>query len=57
MYIHAAMELEIERIGDEIRLRPAARPITGALEALASFLPSFLAAGRGEQAQQERPTL
>jgi antitoxin VapB len=57
MYIRAAMELEIERIGDEIRLRPAARPITGALEALASFSPSFLAAGRGEQEQQERPTL
>ncbi len=51
------LELEIERIGDEIRIRPAARPITGALEALASFSPSFMAAGRGEQEQRPRPTL
>ena len=51
------LELEIERIGDEIRIRPAARPITGALEALASFSPSLMAAGRGEQDQRPRPTL
>ncbi|MGB5134998.1 MAG: type II toxin-antitoxin system VapB family antitoxin [Prochlorococcaceae cyanobacterium] len=56
-YEHNNLELEIERVGDEIRIRPAARPITGALDALASFSPSFLAGGRGEQEQQERPRL
>ncbi|MCP9926350.1 type II toxin-antitoxin system VapB family antitoxin [Cyanobium sp. CH-040] len=55
-YEHNNLELEIERIGDEIRIRPAARPITGALAALASFSPTFLAGGR-EQDQKERPSL
>ena len=56
-YEHNNLELQIERIGDEIRIRPAARPITGALDALASFSPTFLAGGRGEQDQKERPSL
>ena len=48
------LELEIERVGDELRIRPAGRPIRGALEALVSFSPDFMAAGRGDQEQIER---
>jgi antitoxin VapB len=56
-YERSDLELEIERSGDELRIRPAGRPITGALAALASFSPSFMAEGRTEQEQAERPTL
>ena len=56
-YERSDLELEIERCGDELRIRPAGRPITGALQALASFSPSFLAAGRDQDEQQERELL
>jgi len=56
-YERSDLELEIERCGDELRIRPAGRPITGALQALASFSPSFLAAGRDQDEQQVRESL
>jgi antitoxin VapB len=56
-YERSDLELEIERCGDELRIRPAGRPIRSALEALASFSPDFMAEGRGEQQQGERETL
>ena len=56
-YERSDLELEIERCGDELRIRPAGRPITGALEALAAFSPSFLAEGRAQDEQQERESL
>jgi len=56
-YERSDLELEIERCGDELRIRPASRPITGALEALAAFSPSFLAQGREQDEQQERESL
>jgi antitoxin VapB len=56
-YSRNDLELEIERVGDELRIRPVGRPIHGALEALASFTPSFLAEGRGDQEQAERQEL
>jgi antitoxin VapB len=56
-YSRSDLELEIERVGDELRIRPVRPPITGALEALASFSPSFLAEGRGDQEQTERAAL
>ncbi len=56
-YARSDLELEIERVGDELRIRPAGKPITGALSALASFSPDFLAAGRGDQEQAEREQL
>jgi len=49
--------LEIERIGDELRIRTAARPIRAALAALASFSPSFPAEGRVDQEQADRSPL
>ena len=56
-YERSDLELEIERCGDELRIRPAGRRISGALEALASFSPSFMAAGREQGEQQERQAL
>ena len=56
-YERSDLELEIERCGDELRIRPAGRPITGALQALAAFSPSCLAAGREQDEQQERESL
>jgi antitoxin VapB len=56
-YERSDLELEIERVGDELRIRPAGRPILGALRALASFSPDFMATGRGDQAQSEREAL
>lgn len=51
------MELEIERVGDELRIRPARRPLSGVLKKFARFGPDFMADGRGEQEQAEREAL
>lgn len=51
------MELEIEREGDEIRIRPLRQPLTGVLDKFARFSPDFLVEGRGEQEQAERDAL
>lgn len=51
------IELEIERVGDELRIRPARRPLTDVLGKFARFSPDFMAEGRGEQGQAERDVL
>lgn len=51
------MELEIERVGDELRIRPARRPLSGVLKKFARFGPDFMADGRGEQEQAEREAI
>lgn len=56
-YERSDMELEIKRIGDEIRIRPARRSLAGVLEKFARFSPDFMAEGRGDQVQQERQLL
>jgi antitoxin VapB len=56
-YERTDMELEIEREGDEIRIRPARRSLSGVLTKFARFSPSFMADGRGNQEQAERDTL
>ena len=56
-YPRCDLELEIERVGDELRIRPAGQPIRGALAALAQFSPAFMAPGRGDQEQAEREAL
>lgn len=53
-FARSDLELEIERVGDELRIRPAGRPICSALAALAQFSPDFMVAGRGEQEQADR---
>lgn len=51
------MELEVERIGDEIRIRPARRSLCGVLTKFARFSTDFMADGRDEQEQSERDSL
>lgn len=53
-YERTDIELEIERKGDEIRIRPARRSLAGVLAKFASFSPDFMAEGRGDQDQAER---
>jgi len=56
-YERSDLDLEIERCGDELRIRPAVRPITGTLQALSSFSSNVLAEGRPEQVQADREQL
>lgn len=56
-YEHTDIEMEIERIGDELRIRPVRRSLAGALERFARFAPDFMAEGRGGQEQAERDPL
>ncbi|MDB5855952.1 MAG: AbrB family transcriptional regulator [Herminiimonas sp.] len=56
-YERTDIELEIERVGDEIRIRPARRPLTGVLKKFAKFGPDFMADGRGDQEQADRDPL
>jgi len=51
------IDLEIEREGDEIRIRPARRSLSGVLSKFARFSPEFMAEGRSSQEQSERDTL
>jgi len=56
-YERTDVELEIERVGEEIRIRPARRPLGGVLKKFARFGPDFMAEGRGDQEQAEREAL
>jgi len=49
--------LEIERVGEEIRIRPARRPLAGVLKKFARFGSDFMTEGRGDQEQAEREAL
>jgi antitoxin VapB len=53
-YERTDMDLEIERVGDEIRIRPTRRSLAGVLSKFARFSPEFMAEGRGNQEQSER---
>jgi antitoxin VapB len=55
-YERTDVDLEIERIGDELRIRPARRPLGGVLKKFARFGPDVMAEGRGEHEQEERET-
>lgn len=56
-YERTDIEMEIERVGDELRIRPARRSLAGVLDRFARFAPDFMADGRSEQEQAERDTL
>lgn len=56
-YSAADMDFLIERVGDELRIRPAPRRVGDVLGALARFSPDFMSAGRGEHEQSERDAL
>ena len=51
------IELEIERVGVELRIRPVRQSLDGVLDIFASFGPDFMAEGRGDQEQAEREAL
>ena len=53
-YARTDFELEIERIGDEIRIRPTRKPLAGLMQRFARFSPIFMAEGHGENAQCDR---
>ena len=50
-YERQDIALEIEREGDEIKIRPARRRLSGVLSKFAQFSPTFMAEGRGDQEQ------
>ena len=52
-YERTDIDLEIEREGDEIRIRPARRTLASVLTKFAQFSPNFMAEGRGDQEQPE----
>lgn len=56
-YDRTDIELEIERNGDEITIRPARRSLSGVLGKFAQFSDDFMSAGRGDQEQQDRDSL
>ncbi len=56
-YERSDMEVEIERIGDELHIRPARRSLAGALDTFARFSSDFMAQGRGENVERERAAL
>lgn len=56
-YERTDIDLEIEREGDEIRIRPARRSLAGVLSKFAKFSPNFMAEGRGTQEQADRDAL
>jgi antitoxin VapB len=47
-------ELVIERLGDELRIRPAQRRMGDVLGALAQFSPDFMRSGREQEDDQPR---
>lgn len=56
-YERMDMDLEIERDGDEIRIRPARRSLSDVLAKFARFSTDFMVEGRGDQEQTERDSL
>jgi antitoxin VapB len=56
-YERTDIDLEIERIGDELRIRPARRSLSGVLSKFARFSPDFMSKGRGDHQQAGRDTL
>src|SRR5260364_405137 len=51
---NADIALEIERVDDELGIRPVRRSLAGILKKFAQFSPHFMADGRGYQEQGQR---
>lgn len=56
-YERTDIDLEIERVGDELRIRPVRRSLSGVLDKFAKFSQDFMAEGRGNQEQAARDAL
>ncbi len=51
------LDVEIERIGDSIVIRPARRRLDQVMDKFAQFSADFMAEGRGENSEAARDTL
>jgi antitoxin VapB len=56
-YERTDIDRKIERQGDEIRIRPARRSLSGALSKFAAFSSDFMKEGRENQQQVEKDTV
>lgn len=56
-YERTDLDVEIERIGDEIRIRPARRNLGQVMSKFAQFASGFMERGRGENQEAERDVL
>lgn len=56
-YERSDLDVEIERVGDELRIRPARRSLDGVLAKFDRFSDDFMAAGRGINIEAERDAL
>ena len=56
-YDNTDVEVEIERVGDELRIRPMRRPLADVLKKFAKFGPDFMTEGRGDHEQADREDL
>ena len=56
-YDRMDMEVNIERVGDELRIRPVRRSLAGVLKIFAKFGPDFTVDGRDEHEQTDREYL
>ncbi|HEX5338207.1 MAG TPA: type II toxin-antitoxin system VapB family antitoxin [Gallionella sp.] len=56
-YARSDMDVEIERIGDEIRIRPARRTLEQVMPKFAAFSSDFMAEGRGDNQESRRDAL
>lgn len=56
-YERSDMDVEIERIGDRIVIRPARRRLDQVMVKFAQFSPDFMAEGRGENQEAQRDGL
>ena len=53
-YERSDLDVEIERVGDELHIRPARRSLDGALARFTQFSDDFMAAGRAPNVEAER---
>jgi antitoxin VapB len=53
-YERTDIDLEIKRVGNEIRICPARRSLSGVLAKFVQFSSDFMAEGRGDQTQARR---
>lgn len=56
-YERSDLDVEIERVGDEIRIRPARRNLDQVMLKFARFSAGFMAQGRGDNQESERDAL
>jgi antitoxin VapB len=56
-YERTDIDMVIEKVGDELRIRPARRPLIDLMRRFARFSPDFMAQGRGKHEQKERDAI